>query len=207
MRKARDLVRSNPRDLAASHPQFAQEVERELKETERQASLNARLPAILGGKLKPTDASETVGLAQLCYDKRLYGASARFWAEAFQAGPKLAEDMKAQNSYNAACAAAQAGGGQGKDEPPLEETARAGWRKRAIDWLKADLAFWTKQVETGPPQARALVVQTLQHWKVDSDLAGIRDEASLAKLPENERKACQALWTEVEALLKKTQSP
>ena len=155
MRKARDLVRSNPRDLAASHPQFAQEVERELKETERQASLNARLPAILGGKLKPTDASETVGLAQLCYDKRLYGASARFWAEAFQAGPKLAEDMKAQNSYNAACAAAQAGGGQGKDEPPLEDTARAGWRKRAIDWLKADLAFWTKQVETGPPQARA----------------------------------------------------
>ena len=115
--------------------------------------------------------------------------------------------MQAQNRYNAACAAALAGCGQGKDEPPLDEPARARWRKQAIDWLKADLAFWTRQVEAGPQQARAAVVQTLQHWKADTDLAGIREESDLAKLPEDERKACRALWAEVEGVLKRAQSP
>ena len=129
------------------------------------------------------------------YNKKLHGASARLWAEAFRPQPKLAEDMQAQNRYNAACAAALAGCGQGKDDPPLDEAAKARWRKQAIDWLKADLAFWTKQVETGPPEARRSVAKTLQHWKADTDLAGIRDEAALAKLPEDERKACRASGT------------
>jgi hypothetical protein len=110
----------------------------------------------------------------------------------------VAEDTQAQNRYNAACAAARAGNGEGKDEPALDEAGKARWRTQAIDWLKADLAYWTKQVETGPPQARQFVAQTLQHWKIDPDLAGIRDAAALAKLPEAERNACQALWGEVD---------
>jgi len=58
-----------------------------------------------------------------------------------------------------------------------------------------------------PQQARAAVMQTLQRWKADTDLAGIREESALAKLPEDERKACRALWAEVEVVLKKAQSP
>ena len=96
---------------------------------------------------------------------------------AFKAQPALANDLEADNRYNAACAAALAGGGQGKDEPPLDEAARARWRKQAVDWLKADLATWTSQVETGPPQARQHVIQTLDHWKADSDLAGLRRDS------------------------------
>ena len=140
-------------------------------------------------------------LAQMCYDKKLHGASARFWAEAFQAQPKLVEDMQAQNRYNAACAAALAGCGQGKDEPPLDDAAKARWRKQAIDWLKADLAAWSKILESGPPQARQSISQTLQHWKADPDLAGLRDAGSLAKLPKDEQDACRALWKDVDALL------
>jgi hypothetical protein len=34
-------------------------------------------------------------------------------------------------------------------------------------------------------------------------LAGLRDEAALAKLPEDEQEACRALWAEVDALLTK----
>ena len=151
-----------------------------------------KLPAILAGKARPSDALETLGFAQLCYDKKLHGASARFWAEAFQAQPKLAEDMQAQNRYNAACAAALAGCGQGKDDPPLDDAAKARWRKQAIDWLKADLAAWSKVLESGPPQARQAISKTLQHWKADPDLAGIRDDAALAKLPADEQKACRA---------------
>jgi serine/threonine-protein kinase len=123
----------------------------------------------------------------------------------FHAQRELAADMQAQHRFNAACAAALAGSGHGKDGPPLDEMAKARWRKRAVEWLKADLAFWTKQAESGPPQARRFVVQTLQHWKADADLAGIRDQAALANIPGGEQKAYRALWAEVDALLRKSQ--
>ena len=167
--------------------------------------LDRKLPAILAGKAKPSDAAETLGFAQLCYDKKLHGASARLWSEAFQAQPKLADDMQVQNRYNAACAAALAGCGQGKDDPPLDDAAKTRWRKQAMDWLTADLAAWSKMLDSGPPQARHAVIQTLQHWKADTDLAGIRDPATLAKLPTDEQATCLALWAEVDALVKKAQ--
>ncbi len=106
--------------------------------------------------------------------------------------------MQVQHRYNAACAASLAGSGQGHDDPPLDDAARARWRKQAIDWLKADLAAWSKVLENGPPQARQAISPTLHHWKTDSDLASLRDAAALAKLPEDEQKACHALWSEVE---------
>jgi serine/threonine-protein kinase len=191
------------RDLAGTYPRLAQRFGRDLAVTERLASVAARLPMVLAGKVKPADTAESLGFAHLCYYKELHGASARFSAEAFQAQPKLAEDMSAKNRYNAACAAALAGCGQGKDDPPLDEATKAHWRKQALDWLKADLAAWSKVLENGPPQARQSIPQTLQHWKADPDLAGLRDPAALVKLPEEEQKACRALWAEVDALVAK----
>ena len=170
---------------------------------ERLVELDRKLPSILSEKAKPSDAAETLGFAQLCYDKKLHAASARFWSEAFLAQPKLAENMQVQNRYNAACAAALAGCGQGKDDPPLDDTAKARWREQAIDWLKADLAGWSKTLENSPPQARQSIAKTLQHWKTDRDLAGIRDPAALAKLPADEQTTCRNLWSQVDALLAK----
>ncbi len=193
-RKARDLARNDPR--------LAQGIEKEMNATERLASLASRLPAVLGGKLKPVDASETLGFAEVCYRKKLHVAAARFWAAAFQSRPSLADDLQSRHRYSAACDAALAGCGQGKDDPPLDEKTKVRWRKQAIDWLKADLAAW-KILESGPPQARQSISETLQHWKADRDLAGLRDPAALGKLPEDEQKACRALWAEVDALLKK----
>jgi Flp pilus assembly protein TadD len=191
------------RDLAKADPGLAQQIERELARTEQQASLTTRLPAVLSGKFTPSDAAETLGFALLCYEKKLHAASARLWAEAFQAQPTLAEDMRLQHRYNAACAAALAGCGQGKDDPPLDDATKARWRRQAIDWLKADLGAWPKILASGPPQARQFVAYTLQHWKANPDLAGIRDHAALARLPEDEQNACRALWSDVDALLTK----
>jgi serine/threonine-protein kinase len=193
LRRARELVKTNP--------ELAQTIERELAATERQASLTARLPAVLSGKLRPGDARETLAFAQLCYEKKLHGASARFWSEAFRGQPKLADDMQAQHRYNAACAAALAGCGQGKDDPPLGETAKERSRKQALDWLKADLAAWSKVLQTGPANARKAIVKTLQDWRVDTDLAGLRDTEALKRLTAAEQAACRALWAELDALL------
>jgi serine/threonine-protein kinase len=195
LRRARDLAKTNPR--------LAEQIERELTVTEQQASLAARLPAVLAGRIKPVDAAEALGFAQVCYAKEFHGASARFWTEAFRAQPKLAEAMQAENRYNAACAAALAGCRRGKDDPSLDEAAKARWRKQAIDWLQADLGAWLKSLDKATPQARQAILQTLQHWKADPDLAGLRVPTALAKLPEDERKACRALWAEVDALLAK----
>jgi hypothetical protein len=43
------------------------------------------------------------------------------------------------------------------------------------------------------------------HWRADPDLAGLRQPESLDKLSADERQECTALWSEVEALLNRTQ--
>jgi tetratricopeptide (TPR) repeat protein len=174
-----------------------------VRQAEWLVEVERKLPSILTGELRPSDASESLAVARMCYDRKLHTASARFWSEAFQLQPKLMEDMQAQYRYNAACAAALAGCGQGKDDPPPDEAAMIRWRKQAIDWLKADLAAWSMNLETGPPQARFAISKTLQHWKADPDLAGLRDRAALDKLPGDEQNAYRALWAEVNALLMK----
>jgi hypothetical protein len=45
----------------------------------------------------------------------------------------------------------------------------------------------------------------LQHWQQDTDLAGLRDGAAVARLPADERQACQQLWADVAELLKQVQ--
>jgi eukaryotic-like serine/threonine-protein kinase len=174
-------------------------------QAERLVELDSKLPAMASGQDKPADAAESLTLAQMCYNKKLREASARLWVEAFRAQPKFAADMKVQNRYNAACAAALACSGQGKHDPPLDDAAKAKWRKQALDWLKDDLAAWSKMLEASPPQRGEAIAQTLQHWKADADLGGLRDEPELAKLPADEQKACRALWDEVDALLAKVQ--
>jgi len=61
--------------------------------------------------------------------------------------------MQTPSRCKSARAAALAGSGQGKDDPPLDEPTKARWRKQAIDWLKADQAAWSKRGETGDVEA------------------------------------------------------
>jgi hypothetical protein len=45
----------------------------------------------------------------------------------------------------------------------------------------------------------------MRHWQRDPDLAGLRDEAALARLPEADQKAWRTFWAEVATLLKRAQ--
>jgi hypothetical protein len=174
-----------------------------LAEAQRLAAAQDKLPALLRGDFKPATSEERFSLAELCYIKKQYRTSAGLYAGAFATDPKLADDLEAGHRYNAACEAALAGAGQGDDAAKLDETAKARLRKQALDWLRADLALWTKLNDTGPPASRSAVEPTMKHWQKDGDLAGIRDAAALAKLPAEERAACEKLWADVTALLKK----
>jgi serine/threonine-protein kinase len=198
--------RKRGHELGSKNPHWPYPSAQWVNEATRLVELDGKLPAFLSGKNKPADAAESFELAQLCYTKKLHGASARFWSEAFNAQPALAEDTQVAHRYNAACAAALAGCDHGRDDPPLDEATKARWRKQALDWLKADELACSKILEKGPPQYRQSIPQTLQHWKVDVDLAGLRDPELLKRLPEYERNACLALWAEVDALLTKAKA-
>ena len=75
----------------------------------------------------------------------------------------------------------------------------------ALAWLRADLRAWAAQVEKGTPQERAAVAKMLRHWQADPDLAGVRDAAALAGLPQAERADRQRLWADVQAVLEKAE--
>ena len=141
-----------------------------------------------------------------CQATKRYAAAARLYAEAFAADPKLADDPRAGHRYNAACCAALAAAVQGTDPAKLDAKERARLRRQALGWLRADLVLRSKQVDQGTPQDRSAVQRMLRHWQQDPDLAGVRDPAALAELPEAERADWRKLWADAAALLKKAEA-
>jgi serine/threonine protein kinase/tetratricopeptide (TPR) repeat protein len=179
-----------------------------LRQCERMAALNSKLPGILSGEQQPIDAAERLALAQLCQKpwKALSVAAVHFYTEAFAAEPKLAGDLQQQHRYNAACAAALAGCGQGKDANQTDAKERARLRTQAIDWLRADLKAYQQVLDKQPNMAR-LVRERMEHWQQDNDFAGVRGDA-LSKLPETEeRQDWQRLWQDVGALRQRAAEP
>jgi serine/threonine protein kinase/tetratricopeptide (TPR) repeat protein len=172
-----------------------------VRECERLVELDARLSQFLKGEAQPADAADRALLGWLCQRpyKQLHAAAARFYAEAFAAEPKLAAELHSYR-YNAACSAALAGCGQGKDANKLDEPERARLRRQAVTWLQADLAAWRTLLEKDPNKAGPTVLKTMQHWQGDTDFTGVRGPDTLARLPEAERPVWQTLWEEVAAL-------
>jgi serine/threonine-protein kinase len=158
--------------------------------------LDRRLPAILKGDARPAGAAECLELADLCRHpaRRLHAAAARFYADAFAAQPRQADDLRRQYRYGAACSAARAAAGQGRDAKGLDDAERARWRRQALAWLRADLALYARLAQRGDAKARAAVRQRLAHWLKDPDLAAVRDQEALGRLPRGERAEWHHLW-------------
>jgi serine/threonine-protein kinase len=194
-------------ELGSRTPGWQQPSAELVRRCERLIELDSKLPAILSGQQQLADTAERIGLAVLCQlpGKKSYAAAVQLYREAFADDPKLADDIQRQHRYNAACAAALAGCGQGAGADTLSDGEKALLRRQALNWLNADLAAWAKLADK--PEARPQLRQTMGHWKKDSDLAGVRDTAALAKLPEAERADWQKLWAGVGDALNRTQAP
>lgn len=135
------------------------------------------LPAmerLLRGERVDVDTAERVTLAAMLYERQYNERSAAAYAEAFAADERIA-GVGEWTRYNAACAAALAGGA---------------WRARAVEWLRVDLQRLRERL-TGDPAA---VERTLRHWQSDPDLASIRDGTDLDA-------DAARLWTDVAAVL------
>jgi serine/threonine protein kinase/Flp pilus assembly protein TadD len=190
LRRGHELGSRNPKRWHHPSAQW-------LREAERLADLDARLPEFIRGEARPADVAECMGLAALCQEyKKLYAAAAHWYGEAFDARPAVADLLPAGHRYNAACAAALAGCGRGNDAKNLDSTERARFRMQALAWLSADLRAWLGLLDK-EPKAGAAVAQKLDHWLADSDFAGVRSPSALAKLPGEERQAWLKLWADV----------
>jgi serine/threonine protein kinase len=181
-----------------------------------------KLAGLLRKQRQPATTAERLVLAWIFQEAKMnYVEAARLYRDAFAADPKWNGAQPSDHRYNAACAAALAGCGLGRDAGTLDETERARLRQQALDWLRAELRAWCTFLEREPEKARSAVQQQMQHWQRDHDFdsvpqlvhpglgsrawemgknIGVRSPEALAKLPEAERKDWHKLWQEVEVL-------
>jgi serine/threonine-protein kinase len=160
------------------------DVKRLVREAKRLIELEAKLQAILDGKVK-VGGAERMELARLCSYKRQYTDAVRFYAEAFKAQPALTDSRRSMHRYHAARAAAQ---------------GNAAGRRQALDWLRAELAAWGAWAKESPEAARPALQSALEQWTTDPAFAGVRDRKALGRLPEEEQRDWRKLWEQVEAL-------
>ncbi len=193
-------------ELGSKDPHWQYPSGKWVRDCEHVAALDARLPAVVNGQERPADDGERLEFAQLCQGKKLFAVATRFYTEAFASQPALADDLSDDNRYDAACAAALAGCGQGKDAGALRPQECARLREQALTWLRTDLTARQKMWEKGPEKEGPKLRQAMQHWQQDKDFAGVRGEAALAKLPEAERPSWRKLWQEVEELQRRAAS-
>jgi len=186
-----------------------------------------KLTALLSGNRQPVNNAERLGLAWFFQDSQMrYAAATRYYRDAFADEPKLNGDQPSYHRYNAACAAALAGCGLGKDAAALDDRSSAGLRRQALDWLRAELQAYRKLLEKEAEKARSVVEWTMQHWQLDKDfestpllggpslgyrgwntasIVGVRKPEALAKLPAEESEAWRKLWADVAEMLAKAQ--
>src|SRR5262249_51174956 len=146
--------------------------------------------------------AELLDFAGVCQAKKLYASAARLFQAAFVASPRLAEDLNGSHRYKAACYAALAAAGQGGDAAMLGRMERLALQRRALTWLRAELVARRKQLGNWWPGEAGRARAALDLWLKEGALASLRDKAPLARLPAEERAACERLWADVAALLK-----
>jgi hypothetical protein len=187
--------------------------------------LDQKWPEVLQDKTRADSPQELLNLAELGWRyKQHFAAAARFYADAFAAAPSLAEQLDKQHRYQAACSAALAAAGRGKDAAVLGVKDKVSLRRQALDWLKADLDLYRRKVASVPAKAGEppspagvlaqltqlsaagsavevlLVWQRLSDWQTNPDLGGVREAGELARLPAGEEPAWRQLWADVARL-------
>jgi serine/threonine protein kinase/tetratricopeptide (TPR) repeat protein len=169
-----------------------------VRQYERFADLDRKLPSFVSGKTAPASARERTELASVCSRKKLNRAAVRFYEGAFSAQA----DLLTANRYNAACAAAMAGCGQGEDaaEPDSE---RQRLRGLALGWLRDEISSWIKGFEKTPETLE----RALRFCRRDPNFAGVREPEQLIELPPKEQQEWRRLWKEVEKHLQRAAAP
>jgi serine/threonine-protein kinase len=183
-----------------------QEAQALMDDCEQLLALEADLPAILDGTRAPQGVAECLAFADLFSALKDHEAAARYFADAFDSRFGTYAGEGDSRAFDAARCAAVAGAvGDGKADPVADEE-RAGWRARALTWLRADLRAIDASLTAGAPGSRLRAVWSLMELKSDPDLTALRDAAHLERLPADEQTQWRALWSDVDSLSARAQS-
>lgn len=186
--------------LPADHP-LRKQVQHQLGRCDHFLNLEKRLSAILAGQEPPRQVPELFDLADYSLEfKHYYAAAARFFAEVLAKEPKVGNDLVNKIRYTAAAAALLAAAGKGGDAASIPPDDKAKLRQQALDWLRADLALWQKNLQVGKVQDVLALTERLTHWQKDPDLASVRHPSARGKLPTEEQKKWRMLWSDVDEL-------
>ena len=142
-------------------------------------------------------------MGRVCLNRGLPVAAVRFFREGFVAEPGL---LDGANALDAVTAAVWAAFGRGEDALRLPDAERERHRHQAYDWLRAEFRLWQGRANGATEKGQAAIRQAMTQRLLNVDLALLRDEKELAKLPETEQANWRKLWSEIEALRKQVQS-
>ena len=193
--KIGEIVRNSPDDIEQAKAEGAR--------TQRFKALDSQLKQSPLPTINLEFPGEWQEFIESCSNARRFDKATHAWAAMLSANPQLGKDRQNANLYNASRMALKAGCGKQQN---VTEADQAILRQQALNWLKADLANWANLPDQDFPENRELIIRWLNDWKRDPDLAGIRDEAALRKLPPNEQLMWLTLWQNVESLSKQARS-
>jgi len=170
-----------------------------------EAMILPNLPGVVQKNAQPKSNNERLAMLGYCQFEGYWSTAARYYAEAFAAEPKLAEDRNLNTCYRAACCAFLAGSKRTDDGRRSSESERSHWRKQARAWLEADLLSLRKQAVSREAPVREVVIRKLTEWQADPALDDLHDPAALANSAPEERQQCENLWRGIHAVLVQAQ--
>jgi tetratricopeptide (TPR) repeat protein len=174
------------------------------------------------GEKPSKDANRLSMLVELCEFRKCPVAMWGYYGQLLAIKAEEADRLR----YAAITAALRAAAGRGEDARDLEVTERTQYRRLAFTCLLRQAAEIAVRLAESAEQDKALIEQgkggwpsgslyspssaqirlwaerQLRQWKQDPDLAIIRDEKALAKLPAEEQKGLREFWAGNEEMLK-----
>ncbi len=163
-----------------------------------QAEELVRLRAVVRGEAPARDNTERRQFIKLCHRYGWAQAAARLYTQALAADPDLPHVQGETHFMGAARAAATAGTGRSRDDPPPGPAERGAASPNGAAWLRADLDGWCRRFAPDRPETRRRAAKYYRRWMEDPNVAAVCDPEALAALPADELKAWREFWHEVE---------
>jgi len=204
--EAEAAFRRAAEQCARHNPSSAKTLEAEANLCARIGKMQDRLPGLFSGQEQPRDHAERSDLARACFHTGRNNQAVRLFTEVLDADSRMPADEKSALRREAAQAAILAGCRYGTDVAGLSENERARLRQQAMDWLRADLASWTKQLADARPEQRAGVRSAIGHWHNETRSNVVLRPKDLATFGADEQEAWKKLWEDVDELHRKVQA-
>lgn len=154
--------------------------------------------AVIASGRVPTHLGRLRVLAQAAAWDHRFALAASWYRDVFQDPGLLETPVQGWRGQAASCAA-KAGSGEGVDAGLLTAEERRAWRQQALEWLRADLAWWRVRIEAGEVKP-AQVAQGMSRMLTYPWLDCIREPRRIARLPDDERREWTRFWDDVRAL-------